>query len=109
MLAHLRVHGFVVRLPGAESVDVAVVHAEGGGDEHRVVDLEVGCAECSARGRRRSEVTFFPPCCTLPAMASRALSLGETGAVSKSVLTCLTMSLLPRWQAAAAPWLVWQK
>ena len=43
-LAPLAVHGFVVRLPGAKSVDVAVEHAKGGGHEDGVVDLEVGCS-----------------------------------------------------------------
>jgi hypothetical protein len=45
MLAHLRVHGFFARLPGGEAVYVAVVHAEGGGDQDGIVDLAVGCAE----------------------------------------------------------------
>ena len=47
VLAHLRVHGFVVRLPGGESVDIPVVHAEGCGDEDGVVDLEIRCAEAA--------------------------------------------------------------
>jgi len=41
--AALAVEGFIVGLVGSEAVDVAVVHAEGGGNEHGVVNLEVGC------------------------------------------------------------------
>ena len=42
----------IVGRPRGEAVDVAVAHAEHRGDEHRVVDLEVGGA-LLARARRR--------------------------------------------------------
>ena len=45
--AALAVHGFVVGLPGAESVDVPVEHAEGGCDKNRVVDLDVRGSEAA--------------------------------------------------------------
>src|SRR6201993_2401083 len=45
MLAHLRVHAGVARLPGAEAIDVAVVHRERGRDQHRVMDFEIGGAQ----------------------------------------------------------------
>jgi hypothetical protein len=40
-LSALAIHVFVARLDGVEAVDVAVEHAEGGGDQDGVVDLEV--------------------------------------------------------------------
>src|SRR5580692_8982414 len=36
----------VLGRPGSESVDIAVVHAEGGRDQYRVVDLPGGGTEC---------------------------------------------------------------
>ena len=57
MLAHFCVHLGVFWLPGGEAVDVAVVHAEGGGDEHGVVDLEVGCAEVAGGLEVSSELS----------------------------------------------------
>src|ERR1700691_4861921 len=44
VLAHFGVHGFIPRLPCAQAVDVAVVHAEGRGNQHRVVNLDIGGA-----------------------------------------------------------------
>src|ERR1700739_4507895 len=44
VFAHLRVHGFLMRLPGAESVHVPVVHRERRSDQHGVVNLDVSCA-----------------------------------------------------------------
>ena len=38
------------RSPRREPVDVAVEHAEGGGDQHRVMDLDVGCALAAGGG-----------------------------------------------------------
>ena len=43
MLAHGGIHGRILGLPCRQSIDVTVVHAEGGGDQHGVVDLDVGC------------------------------------------------------------------
>src|SRR5687768_17510021 len=43
-LAHRVVGGRIRGREGGEAVDVAVVHAEGRGDEHRVVNLHVGGA-----------------------------------------------------------------
>jgi hypothetical protein len=40
-LADLAIHLEIARLPGGEPIDVAVVHAEGGRDQHRVVNLFV--------------------------------------------------------------------
>ena len=42
VLAHFRVHGFIAGLPGGEAVYVAVEHAEGGGNQDGVVNLDVG-------------------------------------------------------------------
>ena len=42
--AALAIEGFVVGLVGAETVDIAVVHAEGRGDQHGIVNLNFGCA-----------------------------------------------------------------
>src|SRR5579862_5996374 len=42
--AAFAIEGFVDGLPGSEAVDVAVVHAEGGGDQDRVVNFEIGGA-----------------------------------------------------------------
>src|SRR5580693_3343860 len=45
---HVRAHGnislLLLRSPGGETVHVAVVHAEGRGDQDCVVNLGVGCA-----------------------------------------------------------------
>jgi len=46
----LAVEDGVVGLDGGEAVDVAVVHAEGSGDEDGVVDFEVGGAEAARVG-----------------------------------------------------------
>src|SRR5271170_7567474 len=43
-LAAFAIHRFVFGLPGGESVDVAVEHAERGGDQDGVVDFEIGCS-----------------------------------------------------------------
>ena len=45
--AALPIERLVVGLLGSESVDVAVVHAESGGDEDCVVDFSVGSAEAA--------------------------------------------------------------
>ena len=42
--AALAIHGFVARLRGGQAVDVAVVHAEGRGDENGIVNFNVGSA-----------------------------------------------------------------
>ena len=39
-----------VRREGGQTVDVAVVHAERRGDQHRVVDLQIGGALFAGRG-----------------------------------------------------------
>ena len=43
-LAAFAIKSLIVGLVGAKAIDVAVVHAEGGGDEDGVVNLKVGCA-----------------------------------------------------------------
>ena len=44
VFSHAGVHCGIFGLPGSQSVDVAVVHAECGGDEDGVVNLQIGCA-----------------------------------------------------------------
>src|SRR5215471_11402253 len=44
-LAALAIGCFIERLHGRQAVDVAVVHAECGGDENGVVNLEICCAK----------------------------------------------------------------
>jgi hypothetical protein len=34
----------VFRLPGTQSIHVAVIHGEGSGDQHRIVDFKIGRA-----------------------------------------------------------------
>ncbi len=60
MLTHAGVHCRVSGLPCVEAIDVAVVHAEGGGDEDGVVNLKVGCA-CDRAFSTASEVTDLLP------------------------------------------------
>src|SRR6185437_1421645 len=50
MTTHLGIHGFVAGLPCVQTIDVAVVHAERSGDQHRVMDFEIGCAEGASLG-----------------------------------------------------------
>ena len=42
VLAHAGVHLWVSRLPRAQPIHIAVVHTKGGGDQHRIVDFEIG-------------------------------------------------------------------
>ena len=78
-LAHFVVDPLVGRREGRQTIDVAVVHAERGGDEHRVVNLDVGGALGPGAGDvRRGDVRAA--FCTFPAIASSALSLALTGA-----------------------------
>jgi len=50
LAAAFAVPGGVVGDGGGEAIDIAVVHAEGGGDEDGVVDFEVGGAFAAGRG-----------------------------------------------------------
>ena len=45
VLPHLLVHRVIVWLPGAETIHIAVVHAKGSGDQHRIVNLLVRRAQ----------------------------------------------------------------
>ena len=56
--AHLRVHGFVARLPGGQAIDIAVVHAEGCGNQYRVVDFDIGRALLRGLPRRLRGLRF---------------------------------------------------
>lgn len=44
MLSALPVHGLIARPLGCESVDIAVVHAKRCGNQHSIVDFQVGRA-----------------------------------------------------------------
>ena len=44
LFANLAIHFRVSRLPGIQTVHIAVEHAEGGGDQHGIVNLLVGGA-----------------------------------------------------------------
>jgi hypothetical protein len=47
MRSHAGVHCRIAGLPRRKSIDIAVVHAECGGNQHGVVNFEVGCAKLS--------------------------------------------------------------
>jgi hypothetical protein len=80
-----------MRLPSVKSVNVAVIHAEGGGDENGVVDLDIGSG-FGAGGFDIGGGKCLPPFWTLAAMTNSAFSLGEISAVWKSAFTRLTRS-----------------
>ena len=42
VLAHVGVHLRVSWLPRTQPIHIAVVHTEGSGDQHRIVDFEIG-------------------------------------------------------------------
>jgi hypothetical protein len=44
MLTHAGIHGWITRLPRGKTIDIAVIHAEGGGNEDGIVDLKISCA-----------------------------------------------------------------
>jgi hypothetical protein len=58
--AILAIHVRIAGGPSGEAVDVPVVHAEGGGDQNRIVDLLVGCA-FPPGPRDVIPVTYLPP------------------------------------------------
>jgi hypothetical protein len=43
VLTHRGVHLWVSRLPRAQPIHIAVVHREGSGDQHRIVNFKIGC------------------------------------------------------------------
>lgn len=77
--ATFTVPGFIPRLRRARAIDIAVVHAECGRNEHRIVDLQVGSAE-RTRLLNIFRSNVLAPFRTNPAMTSRAFSLGEMSA-----------------------------
>ena len=76
----LTVEGGIVGSPGREPVDVAVAEAEHGGDEDRVVNLEVGGAVLAGtRHVRRRDV--LAACRGLPGDHEQRLQLVRDGGV----------------------------
>ena len=47
-LAPFTIHRFVSRLRCGKAVDIAVEHAERGGNKHRVMNLEIGRAQVAS-------------------------------------------------------------
>src|ERR1700685_3082939 len=44
-LATFTIHRFIAWLRRSKAIDIAVIHAERSGDEHGIVNLNIGCAQ----------------------------------------------------------------
>ena len=85
----------IVGRPGGEPVDVAVEHAERRGDEHGVVDFEVGGAQL-ARALDVGGVTCLPLCRRLAGDDEQRLELvGDARRAAESCFTRRTRSSSP--------------
>ena len=83
LLSNFVINFRIMRLPSAQTVYVAIEHAECGGDENRIVSWISLSVAPSGRARSTSSVaTYLPPFFTLPAIARSSFILSESGAAS---------------------------